>query len=405
MMDLATATARDAADPLRHFRDKFVLPEGVIYLDGNSLGPLPKASIAAMTHITERQWGDRMVRAWNEGWMAAPQRIGAKIARLIGAEAHEVIVTDSTSSNLFKLLVAALNRDPTRRTIVTEAGNFPSDLYVAEGAARCVPGARLLTVARGDLLGALSSDTAVILLTHVHYKTSEAFDMMWYSSAAHAAGALVLWDLSHSTGAIPVDLGAADADLAVGCGYKYLNGGPGAPAYLYVNSKWQDVLLSPLSGWLGHAEPFAFVDPYRPAPGIRRWLNGSPPMLAMAALESGVDLALQADIGALSGKSAELFDCFAGIGDALQLECVSPRAAALRGSHISFRHQHAYALSQALIDRGVIGDFRAPDIIRFGLTPLYLGYTDVVRAGDILRDVLAQAAWQDPRFAVQAAVT
>ncbi len=404
-MTLDEARARDAADPLRHFRERFVLPEGVIYLDGNSLGPLPKATIAAMAHITEHQWGTRMVRAWNEGWMDAPQRIGGKIARLIGAEANEVIVTDSTSSNLFKLLVAALQQNPARRTILTEAGNFPSDLYVAQGAVRCVAGARLHCVARGELLAALSNDTAVLLLTHVHYKTAEAFDITSYSSAARQAGALTLWDLSHSTGAVPVDLGAAGADLAVGCGYKYLNGGPGAPAYLYVNKRWQNSLISPLNGWLSHAEPFAFVDGYRPAAGINRWLNGSPPMLAMTALESGVDLALEADIAALAEKSAALFACFADIGAALGLECVSPNDAARRGSHISFRHEAAYALSQALIARGVIGDFRAPDIIRFGLTPLYIGFQDVALAGEILREVVASGAWRDPQYSVRAAVT
>lgn len=399
------ARARDAADPLRHFRERFVLPEGVIYLDGNSLGPLPKATIAAMAHVTQQQWGARMVRAWNEGWMDSPQRIGGKIARLIGARPDEVIVTDSTSSNLFKLLVAALQQNPARRTILTEAGNFPSDLYVAQGAARCVAGARLHSVPRGELLGALSNDTAVLLLTHVHYKTAQAFDLELYSTCAREAGALTLWDLSHSTGAIPVNLGAAGADLAVGCGYKYLNGGPGAPAYLYVNSKWQDILTSPLNGWLGHAEPFAFAEPYRPASGISRWLNGTPPMLAMAALESGVDLALEADIVDLAQKSAALFTCFANIGAALGLECVSPLDAASRGSHISFRHADAYPLSQALIARGVIGDFRAPDIIRFGLTPLYIGFQEVVRAGEILREILTSGAWRDARYSVRAAVT
>jgi len=254
MMTLDEARSRDAADPLRHFRERFALPEGVIYLDGNSLGPLPRTTPAAMDDMVARQWGERLIRGWNEGWIDSPQRIGGKIARLIGAHADEVLVADSTSVNLFKALVAALRREPGRRTIVTELGNFPTDLHIAEGAAGCVEGARLKAVARDALGDALGDDTAVLLLTHVHYKTAERFDMAAWTKRAHDAGALVLWDLSHSAGAVPVDLTGADADLAVGCGYKYLNGGPGAPAYLYVAGRWQDALDNPLSGWLGHAE-------------------------------------------------------------------------------------------------------------------------------------------------------
>ena len=399
------ARALDRADPLAPFRTRFALPEGVIYLDGNSLGVLPKHTPAAIADTVTRQWGERLIRSWNEGWIDAPQRIGAKIAPLVGAGADEVIVGDSTSAHLFKALVAALRVDPARRTIVSELGNFPTDLHVAEGAIGCVPGARLKAVPRGDLAAAIDGDTAVVLLTQVHYKTAARFDLAEWTRRAHDAGALMLWDLSHSVGAIPVDLGAAGADLAVGCTYKYLNGGPGAPAFLYVAKRWQDRLANPLSGWMGHAAPFAFEDAYRPGEGMNRWLVGTPSILAMAGLEAALDLWREVDMAAVGAKSAALFGILAAAGDALGLECVSPRDPAARGSHISFRHDHAWELSQALIERGVIGDFRAPDVLRLGLTPLYLSHDDVWRAGDILGELVRAQAWRDPRYAVRAAVT
>lgn len=405
MMGLEQARALDAADPLASFRDLFALPPEVIYLDGNSLGPLPRAAGPALADMVERQWGDRLIRSWNEGWIDAPQRIGGKIARLIGAEADEVIVTDSTSVNLFKLLVSALRLDPRRTVIVSEAGNFPTDLHIAEGAVACVPGATLKAVPRDQIGGAIDDTTALVLLTHVHYKTAQRYDMKSFSARAHAAGALVLWDLSHSAGAVAVSLNDCGADLAVGCGYKYLNGGPGAPAYLYAARNLQEKLANPISGWMGHAAPFAFADGYTPAPGIKRWLAGTPPMLAMAALESGVDLMLSANFDAVCAKSASLFDVFASIGDTLGLECVSPRDPAQRGSHISFRHPQAYALCQALIAHGVIGDFRDPDILRFGLTPLYLSHEDLMRAGDILATILAEELHRAPEFSKRYAVT
>ena len=404
-MNRDQARARDAADPLSTYRDRFALPEGVIYLDGNSLGPPPRSAAPALADMTTRQWGERLIRSWNEGWIDAPQRIGGKIAHLIGAHADEVIVTDSTSVNLFKLLVAALRLDPARSAIVSETGNFPTDLHIAEGAAGCVPGARLSAVPRAELAAAIDRETALTMLTHVHYKTAERFDMAAWTARAHAAGALALWDLSHSVGAIPVDLNAAGADLAVGCGYKYLNGGPGAPAFLFVSRRLQDRVASPLSGWMGHAAPFDFGDRYAPAPGIRRWLAGTPPMLAMTALEVGVDLWLEVDQAAVATKSAALFEQFAAIGAKLGLECVTPPEPDRRGSHISFRHPHAYALCQALISRGVIGDFRDPDILRFGLTPLYLGHEDVWQAGEILHDILTDATHTDPAFSKRHAVT
>jgi kynureninase len=397
--------ALDAADPLAPMRDRFVLPEGVIYLDGNSLGPLPRAALATLDDTVGRQWGERLIRSWNEGWIDAPTRVGAKIAPLIGAAAHEVIVGDSTSANLYKLLVAALRLSPDRPTILSETGNFPTDLHIAEGAVESVPGARLRSVPRDEVQAALGPDIAVLLLTHVHYKTAERWDMGALTAAAHAAGALVLWDLSHSTGAVPLDLTGAGADLAVGCGYKYLNGGPGAPAFLYVAEALHERLHNPLSGWMGHAEPFGFADAYQPAPGMKRWLSGTPAILGLAAFEAGVDLWSEVDHAQVWAKSAALFDILAAAGEALGLDCVTPRDPAQRGSHISFRHPHAYEIAQALIARGVIGDFRTPDVLRLGLTPLYLSHADVWRAGQLLSEVVRTEAWRDPAYAVRAAVT
>ena len=399
------ARALDRADPLAGFRSRFALPDGVIYLDGNSLGALPTAIPAALAHVAERQWGDRLIRSWNEGWIDSPQRLGHRIAPLIGAGADEVIVGDTTSTHLFKAIVAALRQDPTRRTVVSEAGNFPTDLHIAEGAVGCVAGARLKVVPRDQLAAALDDDTALLLLTHVHYKTAERFDLADWTARAHAAGALILWDFSHSVGAVPIDVTAANVDLAVGCTYKYLNGGPGAPAFLYVAKRWQERLHNPVSGWMGHAEPFAFQDAYRPAAGMKRWLVGTPSILAMASLEAALALWTEVDMPALAAKSAALFDILAQAGAAAGLPCVSPADAARRGSHISFRHDNAYALTQALIARGVIGDFRDPDILRLGLTPLYLSHEDVWTAGEHLRDVIATEAWRDPRFAERNAVT
>ncbi|WP_419810095.1 kynureninase [Sphingomonas sp.] len=408
-MTPADARALDAADPLAPLRERFVLPADTIYLDGNSLGPLPRATPAALTHAVEQQWGDRLIRSWNEGWIDAPLRVGALLAPLLGAQPHEVIVGDSTSANLYKLLAAALryqaDLDPARRTIVSELGNFPTDLHIAQGAAAAVPDGRLHAVPRGDVAAALGPDTAVLLLTHVHYKTAERWDMAALTAAAHAAGALVLWDLSHSAGAVALDLDGCGADLAVGCGYKYLNGGPGAPAFLYVAEHLQGRLHNPISGWMGHAEPFGFADAYAPAPGMKRWLSGTPAILGLAALETGLDIWTAIDRDRVWAKSARLFDIMAAAGDALGLDCVSPRDPARRGSHISFRHPHAYALAQALIDRGVIGDFRAPDILRLGLTPLYLSQQDVARAGEILGEVLASEPWTEERFTMRHAVT
>lgn len=405
---LEDARARDAADPLRHCRDRFILPRGIIYLDGNSLGALPKAAIARQREVVEEEWGAELIRSWNSrDWIGAPQRIGAKIAALIGAGPHEVIVADSTSVNLFKLIVAAAPLAPGRPVLLSEKGNFHTDLYIAGGAAEMAAGLRLKTVEREAVEGAIGDDTNLLLLTHVHYKSGARFDMAAVTGRAKDAGARAIWDLSHSAGAVPLNLLSDGAELAVGCGYKYLNGGPGAPAFLYVAEHLQDQLTSPLRGWMGHAAPFAFTDDYAPAAGIARFLAGTPPMLSLLALESGVEGFDGADMAALWAKSIALFDLMRSlVADRCpQLECISPAHPDTRGSHISFRHPRAFEICQALIAAGVIGDFRAPDVARFGLTPLYLGFEDVWRAVDIMAGILAAERWRDPKFAVRGKVT
>lgn len=410
MTTFEDARALDAADPLAVMRERFALPEAILYLDGNSLGALPRATMAAQQDAVERQWGTDLIRSWNSNdWIGAPQRIGAKIAALIGAKPHEVIVTDSVSVNLFKLIIAATRLQSGRRQILTEPGNFPTDLYTANGASGVLSDHIVHTEPAGDLADALGPDTALMMLTHVHYKTGARHDMEQLTEAAHEAGALTLWDLSHSVGAIPVDLNACGADFAVGCGYKYLNGGPGAPAFLYVREDLQEDVRSPLSGWMGHTAPFEFRDDYVPAPGVTRFLCGTPPVLSLLALESGVDLFANIDMDVVAAKSAALFDLFAArveerCGDH-ELKLITPRDSAHRGSHISYRHPDAWPISQALIERGVIGDFRAPDILRFGLTPLYTRFEDIWQAVEILGDILDSGIWRDERFAEKAAVT
>jgi kynureninase len=408
-LSLADMRALDAADPLRAMRDRFELPPGVIYLDGNSLGPAPKAVAARVAEVVGREWAEGLVRSWNTAdWIGAPARIGAKIAPLIGAAAGEVIVADSTSVNLFKLLAAALARQEPRRVILTEPENFPTDLYVAQGAAR-VLGAELRTAPAAQLADALDQDVAVLMLTHVHYRTGDRHDLAGLTRAAHEAGALVVWDLSHSAGAMRIDLAGAGADLAVGCGYKYLNGGPGAPAYLFVAERLQAELASPLTGWMGHADPFAFVDDYAPALGIARFLTGTPPMLSLLALECGVDLFASLDMAVVEAKAQRLVSLFIDLVEARcaghGLALIAPRDPARRGSQVAFAHPSAWPVMQALIARGVIGDFRAPDVLRFGITPLYLGYEEIWRAVATLAEVLQTDAWRDPRFQARARVT
>ena len=401
------ARAMDAVDPLRGVRDRFTLPEGVIYLDGNSLGALPTATPARVAQTVEREWGEGLIRSWNDaGWIDAPARVAAGIAPLIGARADEVVVADSTSINLYKLLMAALAARPGRHVILTEPGNFPTDLYMAQGIAAGAD-VDVRAVPRDRIIEAIDDSVAVVMLTHVHYRTAEMFDMATVTAAAHRAGALMLWDLSHSAGAVPVDLDGAGADLAVGCGYKYLNGGPGAPAFLYVAERHRALLTSPLTGWMGHVAPFTFGDDYAPCATMRRWLCGTPPILGLAALEAGIATFDGVDRAALFAKGQALADLFVAEVEARcpSLTLASPRDAARRGSHISFAHDDAFPVMAALIDRGVIGDFRAPDLLRFGFTPLYTSFDDVWRAADILADVLDSGAWNDPRYRARGAVT
>jgi kynureninase len=404
--------ALDRTDPLRGHRDGFSLPDGVIYLDGNSLGALPKAALGRLEQVAGVEWGRDLITSWNKhGWIDLPSRVGEKIARLIGAEASEVVVSDSTSINLFKTLYAALKLRKERRVIVSEHGNFPTDLYTAEGLIEALGNRhRLRLVKPAELAAAVDSDTAIVMLTHVNYRTGSMHDLKAVTAAAQKAGALMVWDLAHSVGAVPVDLNGANADFAVGCGYKYLNGGPGAPAFLYAASRHHAAFTQPLTGWLGHADPFAFEASYRPAPGIARALCGTPPILSLAALEVGVDGVLAADPQALRAKSMALGDLFIAAiegqgGQRLGITLASPRDATKRGSQVSFRHAQGYPVMQALIARGVVGDFRAPDILRFGFAALYVRYVDVWDAARTVIDILENQSWDRPEFKRRAAVT
>ena len=404
---LDKARELDAADPLAEYRDRFDMPKGTIYLDGNSLGALPRSTPGRLARVVREEWGRDLIGSWNSAdWISLPQRIGGKIAPLIGAQANEVIVADSVSVNLFKLIAAALQMRPERKVVLSEAGNFPTDLYMIEGLERQGLAERRL-VERDKVEAALDENVALLLLTHVHYKTGDIFDMAALTAKAHAVGALVLWDLSHTGGAMPVDLNGAQPDFAVGCGYKYLNGGPGAPAYAFVAERHHTALHQPLSGWMGHARPFVFSNDYEPAPGVDRLLCGTPPILALAALEEGVDLVVEIGVERLYAKSqalSEFFrECLSAHGVALEL--VSPTDPARRGSQLSFRHAHAYAICQALIARGVIGDFRDPDILRLGFAPAYLRFADMAEAARHLAEVLDSGEWQREEFGQRAAVT
>ena len=428
--------ALDAEDALAPLRDQFDLPAGVIYLDGNSLGVLPKATAPRIQQVLHDEWGCDLIRSWNSaGWMTLSARIGDKIAQLVGAGPGEIVVGDSTSVNLFKALSAALQLQqadaPQRRVIVSERSNFPTDLYIADSLAR-ERDFTLKLVEPGEVIAALNADVALLMLTHVNYRSGRMHDMATITRAAHAAGAMVVWDLAHSAGAVPVNLKGSGlieeaADFAVGCGYKYLNGGPGAPAFVWAHPRHtarmdREQLRQPLSGWLGHAAPFEFSTAYRPAPGIQRFVCGTPPVLSLAALECGVDgfIAAQAHGGmaALRRKSLALTELFIQLvesrctGQGLSL--ITPRDGAQRGSQASFAHQNGYPIMQALIARGVIGDFRAGDpasetdregILRFGFTPLYTRFVDVWDGVEHLVQVLASGEWREPRFGQRAAVT
>ncbi|WP_119156227.1 kynureninase [Caldimonas tepidiphila] len=414
---------RDAEDPLASLREQFELPPGTIYLDGNSLGVLPRATAARVAEVVSAEWGRDLIQSWNKaGWIDLPQRVGDKIARLVGAAPGELIAADSTSLNLYKVLAVALGLvkadAPKRRVIVSERDNFPTDLYIAESLAR-QHGFELRLVSADEIAAHLNDELAVLMLTQVNYRSGRMHSMRDLTAAAHAAGGLVVWDLAHSAGAIPVDLKGSDADFAVGCGYKYLNGGPGSPAFVWLHPRHaarmdEQSLWQPLSGWMGHAAPFEFTPGYRPATGVARFVCGTPSAIALSALECGVDTVLAAEplggMEALRRKSLALTDLFielveqrcAGHGLALQ----TPRAHAVRGSQVSLRREEgAYAIVQALIARGVVGDFRAPGILRFGFTPLYLRFVDVWDAVEHLVQVLESGEWRQSRFNQRAAVT
>ena len=410
------ALALDAADPLAPLRGQFDLPPGLIYLDGNSLGVLPRATAARLQQVVVQEWGQGLIGSWNSaGWMDLPQRVGDKIARLLGVAAGELVVADSTSVNLFKVLSAALNiaraDAPQRRVILSERSNFPTDLYIAESVAR-ERGLELVLVDAEEIPARLDASVAVLMLTHVNYRSGRMHDMAALSAAAHQAGALALWDLAHSAGAVPVALEQDGADFAVGCGYKYLNGGPGAPAFVWAHSRHVERFWQPLAGWIGHAAPFEFTLGYRPAAGISRYLCGTPAVLSLAALECGVDTLLAAEplggMAALRAKSLALTRLFAQRVQATcpVLQRVSPAGDAWRGSQVCLAHaEWGYPVMQALIARGVVGDFRAPDILRFGFAPLYLRFVDAWDAAEHLRLVLESGEWRRPEFNQRQAVT
>src|SRR5882672_963342 len=418
----------DRNDPLAAHRQQFVLPDDVLYLDGNSLGALPRATAAAVTRVIEQEWGARLIRAWNDaGWMDAPRRVGAKIAKLIGALPHEVLCADSTSINLFKVLATALRLQAERpqvsmrerRVILSERSNFPTDLYITQGLADWLGGRyEIRLVEFSEIAAAIDDSVAVVVLTHVNYRTGAKHSLTPVTYRAQEAGSLMIWDLAHSAGAVPVDLNAARADFAVGCGYKYLNGGPGAPAFLYVADRHQKAMVElrfvqPLSGWMGHRAPFDFASTYEPARDIDRYGVGTPSILALAALECGVDTLLAAGMEAVRAKSVRLTELFLRLVEercaSHGLDLVTPRDASYRGSQVCLAHEHAWPVMQALIARGLIGDFResreGPGILRFGFAPLYLRFVDVWDAVEALRDVLSTRAWDKPEFQQRKRVT
>ncbi|GAA2152893.1 kynureninase [Kitasatospora kazusensis] len=399
--------ALDAADPLAGFRAEFALPEGVIYLDGNSLGALPRRTPERVRELVEVEWGQQLIRSWNDaGWFALPHTLGARIAPLVGAAAGQVVVCDTTSVNLFKVLTAALRLRPGRRTVLAEQAAFPTDLYIAEGVTGLVEGTRsVLLPSAADLDGMLDEDVAVVLLSHVDYRTGELLDMAGITRRVQQAGALMIWDVCHSVGALPIELDACGVDFAVGCTYKYLNGGPGSPAFLYAAERHQAAAAQPLSGWFGHARPFDFEPGYEPLPGIGKFLTSSPSMLGQVALGASLDIWERADLQAVRAKSLALTDLFVELVEPLKLEVATPRASERRGSQIALRHPDGYPVVQALIERGVIGDFRAPDLMRFGFTPLYVGYRDVWDAAHHLAEVLESGEWRAERFNRRGAVT
>ena len=394
----------------------FHLPEGIIYLDGNSLGPLPLAARERVARLLSEEWGEMLIRGWNDaGWMEQPTRIGDRIGRLIGAPSGTVVMGDTLSIKVYQAVAAALEMRPERRVVLSDHGNFPSDLYMVDGLIRSLGrGHEIRLVAPEEVAGALDESVAVLMLTEVDYRTGRRHDMPGLTAAAHAAGALAVWDLAHSAGALPIDLAGAGADFAVGCTYKFLNAGPGAPAFVYVSPAHIDRVRPALSGWLGHEAPFAFDLDYRSGRGIERMRVGTPPIIAFAALDAALDVWDEVSIHDVRARSMELSELFIA---EVEKRCsalgtrhsapglVSPRSAEERGSQVSFRFEHAWPTMQALIDRGVIGDFRAPDVMRFGIAPLYLGEGDMVRAAEILAEIVSERVWDQPRYRERRAVT
>lgn len=403
--------ALDSADPLSGFREEFRLADGLIYLDGHSLGAMPKAAALRARQVVEQQWGEDLIASWNKaGWFQRPRALGDKIARLIGAESGEVVVTDCTGINLYKVLHAAVGLRPKRCLIVMEGSNFPTDNYVAQGlVAQTGDRREILFVEEEDIISALNENVAVLCLTQVHYKSGRILDMAAITEAAQAKGIIVVWDLCHSAGALPVDLNRCNVDFAVGCTYKYLNGGPGSPAFIFCARRHHGIAHQPLTGWWGHAAPFAFIRDYEPAPDIRQMLCGTQPILSLMVAEIGVDIFLRANMEAVRRKSMALCDLFIRLveqrcgGQGFKL--ASPRDTACRGSHVSFNHECGYAIVQAMINRKVIGDFRAPTTMRYGFAPLYVRYVDVWDAVDHLSEIMTTELWREPRFNQHYSVT
>lgn len=406
----------DQLDALASLKAQFEIPEGVLYMNGNSLGLQPKAAVARGAHVIQHEWGQRLIRSWNEAkWFELPTLLGDKLGQLIGAGPGEVVVTDTTSLNIFKCLAAAIriqqNEAPQRKVIVSERDNFPTDLYMVQGIIDLLQQGYEMRLVDDDLSleQALDDSVCVLLLSHVNYRTGHLYDMASVTAQAHACGALTIWDLAHAAGAVPVDLTGANADFAVGCTYKYLNGGPGAPAFIWVAPRHTDQFWQPLSGWWGHQRPFDMTVAYEPAGGIRRYLCGTQPIVSLSLLECGLDIALQADMNDIRKKSLAMSDLFIALVESRCADhpftLVTPREHADRGSHISLRHPHAFAITQALIARGLICDYREPEVLRFGMAPLYFGYADVWDAVEILKDVLDSDSWKQPQFARRGAVT
>lgn len=419
-LTLADCQTMDARDPLAPLREQFTLPEGVIYLDGNSLGAMPKSSLARAAEVITQEWGVGLIRSWNTaGWFELPRRLGNKLARLIGAGQDEVVVTDTTSTNLFKVMAAAMRaqqeKAPGRRVIVSERNNFPTDLYMTQGLIELLQafgGAQYeLQLIDGpqDIDAALTDDVAVLLLTHVNYQTGYMYDIADVTARAHAKGVVTIWDLCHSAGAVPVDLNGGNADYAVGCTYKYLNGGPGSPAFLWVHARHQERFTQPLSGWWGHARPFAMEPQYDPHAGIKRYLCGTQGITSLAMVENGLDTFANTDMQQLRAKSLALTTLFM---DLVAQECAgfpltlnTPVDTKYRGSQVGYEHPQGYAVVQALIARGVIPDYREPRIMRFGFTPLYTSFVDVWNAVAVLKDILQTQSWDQPQFHARGAVT